>query len=98
MRSIRSILIGSALLAVAPGLIATASADGADMSFFLTSNGPGQGGNLGGLAGADRHCQTLAQVAGAGAKTWRAYLSTQAADGQPAMNARDRIGKGPWQN
>ena len=98
MRSIRSILIGSALLAVAPGLIATASADGADMSFFLTSNGPGQGGNLGGLAGADRHCQTLAQVAGAGAKTWRAYLSTQAADGQPAVNARDRIGKGPWQN
>lgn len=55
MTSIRSILIGSALLAVAPGLIATASADGADMSFFLTSNGPGQGGNLGGLAGADRH-------------------------------------------
>ncbi|MGY4307469.1 hypothetical protein ACVIJ6_004712 [Bradyrhizobium sp. USDA 4369] len=98
MTSIRSILIGSALLAVAPGLIATASADGADISFFLTSNGPGQGGNLGGLAGADRHCQTLAQAAGAGAKTWRAYLSTQAADGQPAVNARDRIGKGPWQN
>ena len=68
-------------------------------AFFLTSNGIGNGGNLGGLAGADNHCQTLAQAAGFGApKTWRAYLSTQAADGQPAVNARDRIGKGPWQN
>jgi hypothetical protein len=75
-----------------------ASAQSADASFFLTSNGPGKGGDLGGIAGADRHCQSLAQSAGAGAKTWRAYLSTQAADGQPAVNARDRIGKGPWQN
>ncbi|MGY3451276.1 lectin [Bradyrhizobium sp. USDA 4353] len=98
MTPLRSIMIASALLAAAPGLIATASADSADMSFFLTSNGPGNGGNLGGLAGADQHCQALAQAAGAGAKTWRAYLSTQAADGQPAVNARDRIGKGPWQN
>ncbi|WP_315721018.1 MULTISPECIES: lectin [unclassified Bradyrhizobium] len=98
MTPLRSILIASALLAAAPGLIATATAQGADMSFFLTSNGPGNGGNLGGLAGADKHCQSLAQAAGAGAKTWRAYLSTQAADGQPAVNARDRIGKGPWQN
>ncbi|CCD89661.1 conserved hypothetical protein; putative signal peptide; putative C-type lectin-like [Bradyrhizobium sp. ORS 285] len=98
MTSIRSFMVASALLAAAPGLIATASADSADMSFFLTSNGPGNGGNLGGLAGADKHCQSLAQAAGAGAKTWRAYLSTQAADGQPAVNARDRIGKGPWQN
>jgi hypothetical protein len=73
-------------------------AQSADMSFFLTSNGIGNGGNLGGLAGADNHCQTLAQAAGAGGKTWRAYLSTQAADGQPAVNARDRIGKGPWKN
>src|SRR6476659_6294041 len=76
-----------------------AQAQTADTSFFLTSDGIGNGGNLGGLAGADNHCQTLAQAAGFGApKTWRAYLSTQAADGQPAMNARDRIGKGPWQN
>ena len=75
-----------------------AFAQSADTSFFLTSNGPGKGGDLGGIAGADRHCQSLAQAAGAGAKTWRAYLSTQAADGQPAVNAKDRIGKGPWQN
>jgi hypothetical protein len=73
-------------------------AQSADMGFFVTSNGIGNGGNLGGLAGADNHCQTLAQAAGAGGKTWRAYLSTQAADGQPAVNARDRIGKGPWKN
>jgi hypothetical protein len=75
-----------------------ARAQSADTSFFLTSNGIGNGGNLGGLAGADNQCQTLAQAAGAGAKTWHAYLSTQAADGKPAVNARDRIGKGPWQN
>jgi hypothetical protein len=77
---------------------APASAQSASTTFFLTSNGIGNGGNLGGLAGADNHCQTLAQATGAGAKTWRAYLSTQAADGTPAVNARDRIGKGPWQN
>jgi hypothetical protein len=68
------------------------------MSFFVTSVGPGNGANLGGLAGADRHCQTLAQAAGAGGKTWRAYLSAAAANGQPAVNARDRIGSGPWYN
>lgn len=77
---------------------APASAQGVDMSFFVTSNGIGNGGNLGGLAGADTQCQTLAQAAGAGAKTWRAYLSTQAADGKPAVNAKDRIGNGPWKN
>lgn len=70
----------------------------ADMTFFVTSEGPGQGANLGGIEGADRHCQTLAERAGARGKTWRAYLSTQAADGKPAINARDRIGKGPWEN
>jgi len=75
-----------------------ALAQSADTSFFVTSTGIGNGGNLGGLAGADNHCQTLAQAAGIGAKTWRAYLSTQAADGQPAVNARDRVGQGPWQN
>jgi hypothetical protein len=75
-----------------------AAAQGADTGFFVTSTGIGNGGNLGGLAGADNHCQTLAQAAGAGARTWRAYLSTQAADGKPAINARDRIGAGPWKN
>jgi hypothetical protein len=68
------------------------------MTFFVVSAGPGKGADLGGLEGADRHCQTLAQAAGAGGKTWHAYLSTQEAGGTPAVNARDRIGKGPWQN
>ena len=87
-------LAAVSLLAARP-----AQAQTAGTSFFLTSNGIGNGGNLGGLAGADNHCQSLAQAAGFGApKTWRAYLSAQAADGQPAVNARDRIGKGPWQN
>ena len=66
------------------------------MSFFVTSVGLGNGANLGGLAGADRHCQALATAAGAGAKTWHAYLSTSASGGQAAVNARDRIGPGPW--
>jgi hypothetical protein len=66
------------------------------MSFFVTSAGLGNGANLGGLAGADRHCQALATAAGAGAKTWHAYLSTSASGGQAAVNARDRIGSGPW--
>jgi hypothetical protein len=66
-----------------------------NMTFFVTSIGPGKGGDLGGLQGADAYCQTLATRAGAGAKTWRAYLSTQ---GAGSVNARDRIGNGPWQN
>ncbi len=71
-----------------------------DMTFFVTSVGPGKGGDLGGLEGADGHCQSLAKAAGAGDRTWRAYLSTQApklADPN-FVNARDRIGAGPWQN
>ena len=72
-----------------------APAQQANMSFFVTSAGSGKGADLGGLAGADEHCQQLAQAAGAGGKTWRAYLSTQ---GAGAVNARDRIGRGPWQN
>lgn len=70
------------------------------MSFFVTSTNPGQGANLGGLAGADQHCQSLAQAAGAGDKVWHAYLSTQAPklDDSNFVNARDRIGAGPWQN
>jgi hypothetical protein len=70
----------------------------ANMTFFVTSSGSGKGADLGGLAGADRLCQQLAQAVGAGNRTWRAYLGAQAADGQPAANARDRIGRGPWQN
>ncbi len=68
------------------------------MSFFITSAGPGNGGNLGGLAGADKHCQQLAAAAGQGSRTWRAYLSTTAAGTTPNVNARDRIGRGPWFN
>ncbi len=88
-----------AAVAVLTGLVgvglALAQPPPGPMSFFLTSRGSGNGGNLGGLAGADRICQDLAQAAGHGALTWRAYLSTQ---GQGAVNARDRIGPGPWFN
>src|SRR5438874_13524656 len=69
-----------------------------NMTFFVTGAGPGKGADLGGIEGADQHCQQLAQRHGAGGKTWRAYLSTQEAAGKPAVNARDRIGNGPWQN
>jgi hypothetical protein len=77
------------------GCAAMGMGSGSGMSFFVTSAGSGKGGDLGGLAGADQICQTLAKGAGAGDKTWRAYLSTQ---GAGAVNARDRIGSGPWQN
>ena len=70
-----------------------------EMSFFVTSVGSGDGGNLGGLRGADQHCQTLAEAAGASAEShWHAYLSQAAAGNTPAVNARDRIGEGPWFN
>jgi hypothetical protein len=89
-------LISAALLA---GLaVQPAQAQSANTTFFVTSVGPGKGADLGGLDGADKQCATLATAAGTTAKTWHAYLSTQAADGKPAVNARDRIGKGPWQN
>jgi hypothetical protein len=68
------------------------------ISFFVTSEGVGKGADLGGLVGADAHCQKLAAASGSSNKTWHAYLSTQAADGKPAINARDRIGQGPWYN
>ena len=93
----RMCLVAAATLAA--GLAAPpAQAQSAGTTFFVTSFGPGKGADLGGIEGADKQCQTLAAAAGATAKTWRAYLSTQAADGKPAVNARDRIGKGPWQN
>ena len=84
---------GAIVLALAG--VTPVAAQQASMTFFVTSAGPGKGADLGGLEGADRHCQQLAQAAGAGAKTWKAYLSTQ---GAGAVNAKDRIGNGPWQN
>ena len=89
-----SMLASVALLAMAAGTPAQAQ-QANSMTFFVTSNGPAKGGDLGGLAGADAHCGKLAQAAGSTGKTWHAYLSTQ---GAGAVNARDRIGKGPWQN
>jgi hypothetical protein len=80
------------------GLSVDVQAQQTNMTFFITSVGSGKGADLGGLEGADRHCQSLAQAAGAGNRTWRAYLSTQASGGQPAVNARDRVGRGPWHN
>jgi hypothetical protein len=88
----------ASLVLVSLSLSAPAQAQQTTMTFFITSAGPGKGADLGGLEGADRHCQSLAQAAGAGERTWRAYLSTQAVGGAQAVNARDRIGPGPWQN
>jgi len=88
-------LAALAILGALALLPASALAQQPAMSFFVTSVGLGKGGDLGGLSGADAHCQALAQAAGAGAKTWRAYLSTQGAGG---VNAKDRIGSGPWVN
>src|ERR1700745_1100301 len=90
--------VGVSTVVVFLGLSASAQSQQADMTFFVTSAGPGKGGDLGGLAGADAHCQSLAQAVGAGNKTWRAYLSTNGRGGANAVNARDRIGNGPWQN
>jgi hypothetical protein len=107
MRSIVSAfsvaLLGSSILVIAQAPPAGQPPAGQPappqpMSFFVTSVGLGNGANLGGIPGADRHCQTLAAAAGGGSKTWRAYLSAPAAGGQPAVNARDRIGAGPWYN
>ena len=82
------------LVAAAPSPVAQGKA----MTFFITSAGPGNGAALGGLEGADAHCAALAQAAGSAITTWRAYLSAKAVDGKPAVNARDRIGSGPWFN
>jgi len=100
MRSSRLAVIGLAAAVAGSTYMARAQqpAPQQPMSFFITSVGLGQGANLGGIAGADKHCQTLAAAAGGGAKTWHAYLSASAAGGQPAVNARDRIGNGPWYN
>jgi hypothetical protein len=82
----------------AVGLTAVVHAQQATMSFFVTSAGKGDGANLGGLEGADAHCQALAKAAGSTKTNWKAYLSTTAPGGDAGVNARDRIGKGPWQN
>ena len=86
--------VATAALASCSGL----RAPGAPTTFFITSANPGRGGDLGGLAGADALCESLAAAAGVGGRNWRAYLSTQASGGVAAVNARDRIGKGPWVN
>jgi hypothetical protein len=91
-----SALAGALMVAGVGSVVMVAQQN--QMRFFVTSVGSGNGANLGGLAGADMHCQTLAAAAGAGNRTWRAYLSAAAANGQPAVNARDRIGSGPWYN
>jgi len=97
--TISGLALAKAVFVMALLATPSAQAQSADMTFFVTSNGPGKGADLGGLEGADAHCARLAQGAGAlSGKTWRAYLSTQAVDGKPAVNAKDRIGKGPWQN
>jgi hypothetical protein len=96
MTGLNMTILASAALLALPGL---AQAQESKMTFFVTSTGPGKGGDLGGLEGADAHCQKLAEAAGAGGKTWRAYLSSSTpASGGEAVNARDRIGTGPWQN
>ena len=91
-----SILASAALLSLAGAGVLQAQQN--NMSFFVTSVGSGKGGDLGGIAGADAHCQALAAAAGAGGKTWHAYLSSTTQPNGQATNARDRIGNGPWQN
>jgi hypothetical protein len=90
------VLASLALVPLGPG--AGAQAQDSGMTFFVTSVGTGDGADLGGLEGADRHCQELAQAAGVGSRVWRAYLSTQGSGGGAAVNARDRVGGGPWRN
>jgi hypothetical protein len=94
----KSTLFMSAVIISAAATVTTINSQENEMSFFITSAGSGDGANLGGLAGADAHCASLAQAAGSRGKTWRAYLSAHADGNQPAVNARDRIGCGPWFN
>ena len=91
-------LFGLLMMAVSVQVMAQQNQEPEPMGFFITSVGPGNGADLGGLEGADAHCQSLAEAVGAGDRTWRAYLSTQATGNQPAVNAKDRIGDGPWAN
>ena len=98
MTPTRTIFLIAALATSGAGLISRAQAQQANMTFFVTSAGKGDGANLGGLDGADAHCAALAKAAGAAATNWKAYLSTTMPAGDAGVNARDRIGKGPWQN
>ena len=98
MNKTMNLCIGASAILLSLGLGGAAQAQQSIMTFFVTSAGPGKGADLGGLEGADRHCQALAQAAGAGSHTWHAYLSTQTTAGLGAVNARDRIGRGPWRN
>jgi hypothetical protein len=95
---IKVALLIAAMMLVIAALPVHAQTASEKMSFFITSAGSGNGADLGGLDGADKHCQALAKAAGAGNRTWRAYLSAGASGGKAAVNARDRIGKGPWYN
>ncbi len=97
-RTTRAIALSSTAVLLLAGCAGMMPGNQSPMGFFVTSANPGKGGDLGGLAGADQHCQKLATAAGAGNRTWRAYLSTQPDAGQPGSHARDRIGKGPWRN
>jgi len=94
----KPVAVGVGMLAGAALAVPAALADPASMSFFVTSTGSGKGANLGGLEGADAHCAELAKAAGSAKTNWKAYLSTTAPQGDAGVNARDRIGKGPWQN
>jgi hypothetical protein len=96
-RTVRLSILASAAV-VSLGWAGALLAQQNNMSFFITSAGPGKGGDLGGVAGADAHCQQLAAAVGAGSKTGHAYLSTNSTPAAPGVNARDRIGSGPWQN
>ena len=98
MRTLHLMAAAACAAALLAGCSSMGGASASPMGFFITSSNPGQGGDLGGLAGADAHCQRLAASAGAGGKTWRAYLSTPPSGGQPAVHARERIGRGPWAN
>ncbi|HXW08004.1 MAG TPA: hypothetical protein VD833_22430 [Vicinamibacterales bacterium] len=94
----RLLRFGGVVIAMTITLVAPYAQDKPTLGFFITSAGPGNGANLGGLEGADKHCQTLAAAVGAGNRTWRAYLSTTAQGGGKVVNAKDRIGNGPWYN
>jgi hypothetical protein len=98
MKRRTKLLLIAGVAAASIGLSVGLQAQQSAMTFFITSVSPGKGGDLGGLAGADAHCQQLAAAVGAGGKTWRAFLSQTATGGAQQVNARDRIGKGPWQN
>lgn len=94
----RLALLAASTIAACTLAACASMGDSQGMSFFVTSTGSGKGADFGGLAGADAHCQKLATAVGAGGKRWAAYLSATAVGGSPAVDARDRIGKGPWRN